>query len=138
MYRGKMTCVPVGVTGDAADRSTIYDQYDAAVSNAWRDGGRRKKQEFDPQGREAGSEVIEEDDDDDDRFMSGAVEEVVNQTQTGTERIIRRDVPDAQDRLQRERASGNQIAEQQEQREQVMDAAYSDYDSELTEAWRQK
>ena len=37
MYRGKMTCVPNGVTVNAADAKTsCYDEYDNYVSNAYR------------------------------------------------------------------------------------------------------
>ena len=89
------------------------------------DARRRKEQWRDPEGRETGT--VEEDDDDDD------ADEVVNQTQTGTESVIRRDVPDA---MQRARAFGNQIAEQQAHREKVMADAYAAYDRDLMEQSR--
>ena len=112
---------------DAADRSTIYDEYDAAKALEYLDGGRRRKEQFrDPEGRETGS-VEEEDDDADD---------VVEQTQTGTESIVRRDVPDFQDRTQQARSFGDHVNKLQERREQVMNEIYSQRDAELAAAWR--
>ena len=124
-WRGESLLCPDGVTGDAADRSTIYDQYDAAKALEYLDGGRRRKEQWrDPEGRETGT-VEEEDDDADD---------VVEQTQTHTESAVRRDVPDA--RMRHERDFADRIEQQQAHREKVMSDCYAAYDRKLMEQSR--
>ena len=164
VFRGRKTCIPVGVTVDAADAKTsIYDEYDFAKSNEWRgDGWRTGEVSTGPNLQKEENEEYDEDDDDEDdddedddddeelrhAFMDGAISEVVRQTSTHHESQQRRTVPDRLQRehdqrmkqlgptLQRQWAANDRIAQAQHQHQDRMDALYRQLDQDLQEAYK--
>jgi len=166
---GTMVCVP---NNRKADSLSCYDLYDLQISDQWRspatvaptvanDAGAwssgsgswigpnlRKELGEDPDDKDED----DEDEDEQDPFMEGALEEARNQVSTHHESSLRRDVPDAQDRLQREHqqrlqdlkpqfkqwaADRRQLDSLYQDREQAVGAEIARYEESLRNAYKE-